>query len=64
MVLRCAVQDQCAESGIRSVGTCCRAVRLKFPPGVVITAEKRLPHSLEAASVAELAHQVCNLRSS
>jgi hypothetical protein len=64
MMLRCPVKYQRAESGVGSIGTCGRAVRLKFPSRFIIAREERSRHSLNATPVAELAHQVCDRRSS
>src|SRR5438094_7985471 len=64
MMLRCPVKYEHPESVFSGVHARSRAVRLKFPPRVVITSKERTRHRLKATPAAELAHQVCDLRSS
>src|SRR5579862_4201950 len=61
-MLRCAVQYQHPKRVISRIGSRSSAVRFKFTSRVVVTSEQCFRHRLNAASVAKLAHQICNLR--
>src|SRR5260370_31928778 len=63
MMFGCPIENEHAESVIRSIGasSIIAVGWFNLPCRVVITGEKCLCHRLDAAPVTELAHQVCNL---